>query len=181
MKKRANSFSTNRSTPQGRSVSANSDRVAAADELFSATVRLFHRLTAAAEQLHGGGDRSAGRRGILKGLDRLGPQTVPQMARARPVSRQHIQVLVNQLAEEGLVSFEENPAHKRSSLVALTEKGKAALVEMSRREARAIGGLDLGAGPKELRAAAQALDRVRQAMEGPRWRSLVKYHGKNDN
>jgi hypothetical protein len=41
---------------------------------------------------------TAGKRGVLKGLDRLGPQTVPQMARARPVSRQHIQTLVNRLA-----------------------------------------------------------------------------------
>jgi len=56
---------------------------------------------------------SAARRGVLRSLARLGPQTVPQMAGARPVSRQHIQTIVNALAADGLVETIDNPAHKR--------------------------------------------------------------------
>ena len=54
------------------------------------TVALFHRLRAVSEQIHQLGELSSGKHGILKGLGLFGPQTVPQMARARPVSRQYI-------------------------------------------------------------------------------------------
>ncbi len=96
--------------------------------------RLFHRLKAVAEQLHGGGEVSAGKRGILRDLERLGPKTVPQLARMRPVTRQHIQSLVDPMAELGLVEFRHNPDHKRSRLVAITEAGREFVIEMFRRE-----------------------------------------------
>ena len=115
--------SAHRSGAQETVVSTNQPLLAL-ESVFAETVALFHRLRAVAEQVHGQGETSAGRRGILKSLDRLGSQTAPQMARARHVSRQHIQILVNQLAKEGLVDFIDNPAHKRSSLVHLTRKGK---------------------------------------------------------
>jgi DNA-binding MarR family transcriptional regulator len=114
----------------------------ALQELFDETVSLFHLLRALAAQLHRQGEMTAGRRGILRGLDRLGPQTVPQMARARPVSRQHIQLEVNQLEAEGLVELVANVAHRRSRLVRLTPKGKAHLEEMYQREAELFATLD---------------------------------------
>src|SRR5262245_25632462 len=97
-----------------------SELPAALDDVIDQAVGLFHLLHALAAQLHGAGELTAGRRGVLRGLDRLGPQTVPQMARARPVSRQYIQMLVNELESEGLVELVENAAHKRSRLVRLT-------------------------------------------------------------
>ncbi len=111
------------------------DQFHAMQEVIDQTVSLFHLLRALAEQIHQQGELSAGRRGILRELDRLGPQTVPQMARARPVSRQHIQLEVNQLEDDGLVELIENIAHKRSRLVRLTQKGKAYLKVMEGREA----------------------------------------------
>src|SRR5215467_8953227 len=102
-----------------------SNNPAALDDVIDQTVGLFHLLHTLAAQLHGAGELTAGRRGILRGLDRLGPQTVPQMARARPVSRQYVQLLVNDLEAEGLVELLENAAHKRSRLVRLTARGKA--------------------------------------------------------
>ncbi len=68
--------------------------------------------------------------GVLNSLKAEGPQTVPQMARARPVARQRIQRIVNELAAEGLVEFTDNPAHRRSKLVRLTGAGEARLEEM---------------------------------------------------
>src|SRR5436305_7931387 len=59
----------------------------------------------------------------LQVLQRCGPQTVPQIARARFSSRQNIQILVNRLQKEGLVELVENPDHKRSVLVRLTHRG----------------------------------------------------------
>lgn len=128
----------------------------------------------AAEQLHRQGGMSGGRRGILRDLDRLGPQTVPQMARARPVSRQHIQTLVNQLAEEGHVEFVENPAHQRSHLVQLTRRGKELIDTMNRREGRILAALKIGIPEKELRMAATVLRAVRDLLESDQWKRLVR-------
>src|SRR6185295_2962392 len=58
--------------------------------------------------------------GLLRSLKLGGPQTVPALARSRPVSRQHIQTLADAMAAEGLLAFKPNPAHKRSPLVTLT-------------------------------------------------------------
>lgn len=62
--------------------------------------------------------------GLLHSLKTQGPQTVPQLARSRPVARQHIQKLADELAAEGLIEFTENPAHKRSKLLRMTPKGE---------------------------------------------------------
>jgi DNA-binding MarR family transcriptional regulator len=50
---------------------------------------------------------------------------VPQIAQMRPTSRQRMQRLANELADEGLVTFIDNPKHRRSKLVQLTSKGEA--------------------------------------------------------
>jgi DNA-binding MarR family transcriptional regulator len=137
---------------------------AAMQEVFDQTVSLFHLLRALAAQLHGQGEMTAGRRGILRGLDRLGPQTVPQMARARPVSRQHIQLEVNQLEVDGLVELIENVAHKRSRLVRLTPRGKAQLEAMERREADLYAELGPPIPEWELRATAAVLRELRETL-----------------
>jgi len=68
-------------------------------------------------------------RAALQVLQRYGPQTVPQIARARFSSRQNIQILINRLKDEGLVEFVNNPDHKRSALVRLTSQGRAAVAQ----------------------------------------------------
>jgi DNA-binding MarR family transcriptional regulator len=128
------------------------------------TVSLFHLLRALAAQLHGQGDLAAARRGILRSLDRLGPQTVPQMARARSVSRQHIQLEVNELEAEGLVELVDNRAHKRSRLARLTPKGKATLDAMYRREAAFFATLDLALPEATLHSTAEALQVLRETL-----------------
>src|SRR5215831_18533082 len=134
------------------------------EEVIDETTSLFHLLHAVAAQLHGGGELTAGRRGILRGLDRLGPQTVPQMARARPVSRQYIQMLVNELEAERLVELCDNPAHRRSRLVRLTAAGRDALAAMYRRETELYTALDLPVSEVALRDAAGTLRRIREAL-----------------
>ena len=149
----------------------------ALEALVDETVALFHRLRAVAEELHGQGEVTAGKRGVLRGLDRFGPQTVPQMARARPVSRQYIQTLVNLLAAEGHVEFVPNPAHKRSHLVRLTAAGKGFLNAMYRKEAALLSRLDLAASEQDLRSAAAVLKQVRDSFMGEPWKRLLKTVG----
>jgi DNA-binding MarR family transcriptional regulator len=132
--------------------------------VFDQTVSLFHLLRALATQIHGEGELTAGRRGILRGLERFGAQTVPQMARARPVSRQHIQMEVNQLEADGLAELVANVAHKRSRLVRLTPKGKAHLEAMYRREAEFLATLELPPSEETLLSTAEVLRIVREAL-----------------
>jgi DNA-binding MarR family transcriptional regulator len=136
--------------------------------LFDETVALFHRLRRAAQQVHGQGEATAGRRGILRSLEQGGPQTVPQLARARPVSRQHIQVLVNPLLAEGLVEALPNPSHRRSQLLRLTPRGRQLLERMEARERRLCAGLRVTVSRRQLQEAAEVLRRVRQALEAAR-------------
>jgi len=144
------------------------------DALFTATVSLFHTLTAAAEDLHQQGNFTAGKRGLLRGLYRLGPQTVPQMARARPVSRQYIQMLTDRLAEEGLVEFVDNPAHKRSWLVRLTEKGKSLIVAMLAREAGVLKELPVPVSEQDILTATAVLRSFREVFQSQAWRNAVE-------
>jgi DNA-binding MarR family transcriptional regulator len=145
--------------------------------LFDATTALFHRLRATAVEVHGQGEPTAGRRGVLRDLHHWGAQTVPQMARRRPVSRQHIQTLVNGLMADGLVEVVDNPAHRRSHHVILTATGRALVEAMGRRETRLLAALPLALGPagiRDLERAAEVLTRVRTLLEGPTWKRLVE-------
>jgi DNA-binding MarR family transcriptional regulator len=137
-------------------------RIDAVLALFDEVVALFHHLKSAAAATHRQGEMTAGRRGILRGLARLGPQTVPQMARSRPVSRQHIQALVDDLLADGLVSRLRNPAHQRSALIDLTAAGRRAMEAMALEERSALGAARLRSSKKELEAAAATLRAVRE-------------------
>lgn len=146
----------------------------ALESLFGETVSLSHRLRTVAEHVHQQGETSAGKLGVLRGLDLFGPRTVPQIARARPVSRQYIQALVDELAEEGHVEFLDNPAHKRSRLVRLTPKGKGFLHAAIRRQGKLLARLKIGIPEKDLRSAASVLHTLRAFFEGEHWKRMVK-------
>jgi len=138
-------------------------------EVFDAARSLMHRLRWAAAQLHGQGELSAGMRGVLMSLEEQGPQTVPQLARSRPVSRQHIQMMVNPLAAAGLVEMIENPRHKRSKRVQLTSRGKRRVLAMRQREHRVFRHLEIPVPEKSLVDTAATLGALRQLFEGEAW------------
>jgi DNA-binding MarR family transcriptional regulator len=102
---------------------------------------------------------------VLEHLLREGPSTVPAIARARRVSRQHIQAIVNPLLHEGMVERVENPAHRRSKLVRLTAAGQKVIEDIRRHEAHHLDQADIGVSDGELRSAAQVLRQVREALE----------------
>jgi DNA-binding MarR family transcriptional regulator len=126
-----------------------------------------------AEEVYGEGEMSAGRRGVLRDLARHGPQSVPQLARRRPVSRQLIQSLVNPLARDGWVELVPNPAHRRSPLVRLTAAGESRVAEMALREGELLARLETGVSEREVARAAQVLRAVRASFESPGWRELL--------
>jgi DNA-binding MarR family transcriptional regulator len=61
--------------------------------------------------------------------------TVPDIAHRYRVSRQHIQVTANNLLQSGLVIRKNNPHHKRSPLLRLSELGHKTFAEIRGNEA----------------------------------------------
>ena len=86
--------------------------------------RLFRALAQLADtylQAHG---LSAADRAVLEFLYPDAALSVPEIAARYQVSRQHIQVTVNTLLEDGFLESRPNPRHKRSPLFALTQVGR---------------------------------------------------------
>ncbi len=149
------------------------DKAQALELLISETVSFYQRLRAVAEELYGFKGLSGGKRGVLIDLYANGMQTVPQMARSRPVSRQHIQTIVNPLAEEGLVELIENPAHKRSKLVGLTQRGVELVEEMKRRERELLSEFEIDVSGQSILNAASLLRSIRETFTGEHTRELL--------
>ncbi len=103
-------------------------------------VRVFYQsLVKMGETLHAGSGISLGMRAVMEYLAREGDTTVPDMARARRVSRQRIQALVDQLKQLDHVFSKANPASERSPLIGLTSSGRRTLQQMQEKEARRFG------------------------------------------
>lgn len=97
--------------------------------------------------------------GFMRTLALSGPLTVPQIARMRPTSRQRMQRLANELVDEGLVEFIDNPKHRRSKLVRLTPKGDARYGELDARLQSIASTMSVGAGEADIR---KTIEIVRQ-------------------
>jgi DNA-binding MarR family transcriptional regulator len=136
-------------------------------------VGLFFRLRAVMEDIHGHSEISGSMRGVLRDLTANGPLTVPQLARRRPVSRQHIQAIVNELLRADLVELAENPRHKRSRIVKMTPAGEKAMREILERERAVLDEIDLPVSESELGHAQDVLRRLRQMMEDHEWRNTI--------
>ncbi len=167
MNKEKNSFSTRKAKEPEATESA-------FNLLINETAALFHRLKVVADEVHHQGEMSGGLRSILRSLSKRGELTVPQMARERAVSRQSVQILINQLADQGFVEFVENPAHKRSAFVRLTPQGKKAVESMNRREEKLLSKSGVGATDKKMREAAETLRQVCSFFESDEWKRLLK-------
>jgi len=137
--------------------------------LIEEVIGTFRQLRAASAEIHGDGTPMPGQRGVLIDLDRLGPQTVAGMARARGVSRQHIQVLVDRFRARGLVDLAENPAHRRSRLVRLTGKGRVLVKAMMKRERAVLTTLDAAIPSARIRTATAVLQALRQRLHDHPW------------
>jgi DNA-binding MarR family transcriptional regulator len=148
------------------------------ETLFEEVVALYLRLRAAAALIHGQGELSGARRTVLRLLARSGPQSVSQLARTRSESRQRVQPLTTALAHDGFVEFVDNPGHKRSPLVCLTLRGRAAVEAIARREARFRARLPARVRARDLWLAADVLRATRAAIESERARRLMDALGR---
>jgi DNA-binding MarR family transcriptional regulator len=81
---------------------------------------------------------SVAERAVMEFLHPDEKLSVPEIAERYQVSRQHVQVTVNRLLDTGILATKVNPRHKRSPLIALTDKGKKMFRTIKARDARAI-------------------------------------------
>jgi DNA-binding MarR family transcriptional regulator len=108
-------------------------RAEAIAELMLEVAQCFFRIRALGQKTGLITSWGGGAFGFLRSLALLGPLTVPQIAEMRPTSRQRMQRLADELAADGLVTFIDNPKHRRSKLVQLTPKGDGRYREMHTR------------------------------------------------
>ncbi len=149
-----------RQVPEG--ARSSTEALGALQAVYGEVERLFHQSNDFIGRVYGPGDLSMGKRGVLLRLFRSGPQTVPQIAQAKQVSRQYIQKVVNQLAQVGYVSFAENEANKRSPLVQLTDQGRAYMAAQLQREIQIVREMVIPFPPDKLQETATMLRAIRE-------------------
>lgn len=128
--------------------------------LTAAVRAVFNRLKALGDDLHGDLEVTTAMRAVMETLAAEGAMTVPQIARLKGVTRQHIQLLADALTAAGLAAPKENPAHRRSSLIALTDKGKRIFAKMRAREVPVVAGIANEFDTQELDRATAVLFRL---------------------
>ncbi|MBP0000401.1 MAG: MarR family transcriptional regulator [Cyanobacteria bacterium SID2] len=136
----------------------------ALESLIFDTAATFFLLRARGSQLGVVTPWGAGYGGLLRSLKLDGPQTVPQLARSRPVSRQHIQKLANEMLEDGTIEYIDNPAHKRSKLLRLTPHGEAVFETMSARITEEAERLADGISTEALETTLHVLETLRDRL-----------------
>jgi DNA-binding MarR family transcriptional regulator len=113
----------------------------------------FNQLKTLAEQLHQDLGVNPSMRAVMESLADQGPKTVPDIAKSKGVSRQHIQNIVNALQADGFVKSFDNPTHKRSPLFDLTSKGSATFRKIQAREKKPLRHLAATISPDDLQHA----------------------------
>lgn len=91
--------------------------------------------------------------------------TVPRIARRMGLTRQSVQASVNRLLSDGLVHVVDNPDHRRSPLVRLTEQGSAKYAALQRQQIRWSNGLAAGMSVEDLGTAARVLRELSARLE----------------
>lgn len=138
------------------------DRLA---EVYLLVGPLYRRVLRAVEENERIEGVSVGVRAVLDLLARNGPLTVPQMGRAQSLSRQFVQRMVNDATASGLVELADNPAHRRSRLVRLTERGSTAIAAVTAREHDLLSQVGGGLTGPDVDACVRVLDRMLAALD----------------
>jgi DNA-binding MarR family transcriptional regulator len=137
-------------------------------ELMLEVAQCFFRIRAVGQKTGLITSWGGGAFGFMRSVVLLGPLTVPQIAQMRPTSRQRMQRLADELAAEGVVTFIENPKHRRSKLVQLTRKGEARYREMNDRFLAIASTMGIALSEAEIRKTSEI---VRQLSEEVKTRS----------
>jgi DNA-binding MarR family transcriptional regulator len=93
------------------------------------------------------------------------PEPVARLARNMGLNRQGVQRIVNELADQELIAFHENPHHLRAKLVTLTAQGRKAYEMASALQVPWVNSLAKALEPEEIAAATRLLESLRGRLE----------------
>jgi DNA-binding MarR family transcriptional regulator len=120
----------------------------------------YFRLNATGERLFAAIGQTPGKVSLMRSLLELGPQSVAQIARARPVARQAVQRMADELASAGLVEYVENPSHRRAKLARLTPKGRKLVEKAIAGELAWAAALARSFGEREVAVAREVVSKL---------------------
>ena len=137
-------------------------------QLILEVFRVNGELLAAGNRITKPSGQTSARWQVLGAL-RNGPLSVAAIARDIGLARQSVQRTTDLLAEDGIVEFVDNPAHRRAKLVRLTCSGEEVLGEISRRQVAWTNRLAQALPFEEnrVREALEVLRHLRTALERP--------------
>ncbi len=133
-------------------------------EALAEEIRLAFRQFKAVDATHEHGGITAAQRDVVEQLYRRGDQRVPELARARGVSRQHVLELVTRLIRLGWIDARFNPSHQRSPVVDLSEAGRRRYEELRESERAVFSRAHLPVSDEHIRHAVETLRLVRTAL-----------------
>ncbi|KVL40884.1 MarR family winged helix-turn-helix transcriptional regulator [Burkholderia territorii] len=147
-----------RMTPP-RTPGVSADTVAA--ELILAVGQLIRRLRSEIESEGLGMSQTS----ALARLERQGPMTTAELARAEAMKPQSMKSILASLEEDGLVEREPHPTDGRQILFLLTEAGLAARRKRDTAKHKWLGAAIDKLGPEDIRALAAAIPLIRRIGE----------------
>ena len=134
-------------------------------DLFREIFELQSALARVMDTVHEKTGLSTSQHKIIRTLNHLGPATVPDMAALLGVSRQFVQTVCNNMYSIGLIEFKDNPRHKRSKLVLLTEPGRIAFRKARQKENMIIEHALPNIEQRQAKEAYDLLKRIREIVD----------------
>lgn len=104
-------------------------------------------------------------RAVLEILQRHGDQTVPDIAAKLEIKRQYVQVMVNETLATGFVEQRPNPRHKRSSVLTLTQNGRALIENIIAKEVRLMDEIGEDLSDEDVSTALEVIRAVTQSLK----------------
>ena len=131
--------------------------------LLSETRSLFHHMKLLAEDSFQEEAMSGGAKGILRDLAWMGPQSEENLAKLRPLSRIHIEEMIDPLISSGYIQRSGNIDDDLVPQLELTEKGRRFLRSSNKREMDILTAISLSISKEEMLTALDVLKSIRMS------------------
>ncbi|MEM8958726.1 MAG: MarR family winged helix-turn-helix transcriptional regulator [Pseudomonadota bacterium] len=126
---------------------------------------LMQRAEALVEQRLTGTGLTVRMRAVLEILARDGDCPVPELARRLEIQRQYVQVMVNETIAAGYAEKRDNPRHKASPLICLTDRGQKLIADVLAGEARVVARMSEALAADDIETAVAVVDRLLGLMD----------------
>ncbi|MCB1516187.1 MAG: MarR family transcriptional regulator [Hyphomicrobiaceae bacterium] len=137
----------------------------AVTQLLLTTFKLNGRFLEAADALSAPSGLTAARWQVL-GTLMWRDMTVSEVAREMGLSRQAVQRLANVLADEGMLTFVDNPGDKRAKLASATQAGRDAIGTLRERQHVWANSVADGVATDEIEAAIALMQKIVDRLPG---------------